>query len=159
MTGIIMITRKSRMAKCSKTSLSATYTAPRCTAQDALIFQKTNGKLPNQPSNVFESDYLYFSLQDTERLKNEETVRNTEFEKNNGEFCNQYLDDMKVREKAVKKKQDSAESYRLKGAYPCISVSLYLFTLSYLTLPYLTLLSYLTILPYLSCLAFPTASS
>ena len=44
-------------------------------------------------------------------------MRNTEFEKNNGDFCNQYLDDMKVREKAVKKKQDSAESNRLKGKY------------------------------------------
>ena len=66
---------------------------------------------------IYCSVLLPSHLQDTDRLKIEETVRNTEFEKNNGDFCNQYLDDMKVREKAVKKKQDSAESNRLKGKY------------------------------------------
>ena len=63
---------------------------------------------PSDPATVQE---------DNERLKSEEIVRNNEFERNNGDFCNQYLDDMKVREKAVKKKTASADSYRLKGSF------------------------------------------
>jgi hypothetical protein len=51
------------------------------------------------------------------RSKGEESSRNAEFEKNNGAFCSQYVDDMKVREKAVTKKHESADSYRLKGMY------------------------------------------
>ena len=51
------------------------------------------------------------------RSKGEESSRNAEFEKNNGAFCSQYVDDMKVREKAVTKKHESAESFRLKGTY------------------------------------------
>jgi hypothetical protein len=60
------------------------------------------------------SDPVSFQ-EDTERKTEEERIRNNEFEKNNGEFCNQYLDDMKVREKAQLKKSESAEACRLKG--------------------------------------------
>ena len=51
------------------------------------------------------------------RSKGEESSRNAEFEKNNEAFCSQYVDDMKVREMAVTKKHESADSYRLKGMY------------------------------------------
>jgi len=45
----------------------------------------------------------------------EEKKRNEEFEKANPDFCNQFMDDMKEREKNTKKKQDTAEVSRLKG--------------------------------------------
>ena len=64
--------------------------------------------------------FLTFSLhvQDKERGIKEDSDKNALFEKNNSEFCEQYIGDMKVREKAVKKKQDNSDSCRLKGATP-----------------------------------------
>jgi tetratricopeptide (TPR) repeat protein len=53
--------------------------------------------------------------QEETRKKEEERVRNEEFEKNNEEFCGQVLEDMSKRNKATLKKQESAESLRLKG--------------------------------------------
>ena len=44
-----------------------------------------------------------------------ELKNNEEFEKNNAEFCNNFLDDMKTRSKAIEKKKTTAESLRLKG--------------------------------------------
>ena len=60
---------------------------------------------------------FHFFTKELIRSKGEESSRNAEFEKNNGAFCSQYADDMKVREKAVTKKHESADSYRLKGMY------------------------------------------
>jgi len=45
----------------------------------------------------------------------EEKKRNEEFENANPDFCNQFMDDMKEREKNTKKKQDTAEVSRIKG--------------------------------------------
>lgn len=44
-----------------------------------------------------------------------EEARNKEFEKNNAEFCNQFLTDMEERKKVTEKKQGSADISRLKG--------------------------------------------
>ncbi len=45
----------------------------------------------------------------------EEAERNAEFEKNNPEFCNNFMSDMKEREKAKAKKQEGADVLRMKG--------------------------------------------
>lgn len=45
----------------------------------------------------------------------EEEARNKEFERNNAEFCNQFVTDMENRKKVTEKKQDSADISRLKG--------------------------------------------
>ena len=50
-----------------------------------------------------------------DKLKEEERVRNEMFEKNNPEFCSQYIEDIKQRTESQKKKQDSAEVSRIKG--------------------------------------------
>ena len=50
-----------------------------------------------------------------EKQREEEKNKNEIFEKNNPEFCNQYLEDIKQRTETQKKKQDSAEVSRLKG--------------------------------------------
>jgi len=47
--------------------------------------------------------------------REQEDARNKEFEKNNPEFCNQYLGDMEKRKKATEQKQESADIARLKG--------------------------------------------
>lgn len=44
-----------------------------------------------------------------------EEAKNKEFEKNNAEFCNQFLTDMNERKKVTEKKQGSADISRLKG--------------------------------------------
>jgi tetratricopeptide (TPR) repeat protein len=45
----------------------------------------------------------------------EEDARNKEFEKNNSEFCTQFVTDMENRKKVTEKKQESADISRLKG--------------------------------------------
>ncbi len=45
----------------------------------------------------------------------EEKKKNEEFEKNNPEFCNQFLEDMNERNKKQEKKKESAEKCRNKG--------------------------------------------
>lgn len=45
----------------------------------------------------------------------EDKLENEEFEKNNSEFCDQMLRDINDRNRAKKKKQDSADIARLKG--------------------------------------------
>lgn len=56
------------------------------------------------------------SLEEKKRLDDEaEEARNKEFEKNNPEFCNNFLDDIEKRNKALSKKKESAEEYRNKG--------------------------------------------
>ena len=44
-----------------------------------------------------------------------EEAKNKEFEKNNPEFCNQFIDDMEKRQESIQKKNESAEKARLKG--------------------------------------------
>lgn len=50
-----------------------------------------------------------------EAAKREEEIRNKEFEKNNAEFCSEFLTDMDKRKKVTEKKQESADISRLKG--------------------------------------------
>ncbi len=50
-----------------------------------------------------------------EREAEEEKKRNEEFEKNNPEFCQSFVNDMKERKKASEKKQETSEVLRLKG--------------------------------------------
>lgn len=50
-----------------------------------------------------------------EAEKIEEAAKNEAFEKANPEFCQQHMDDLKERQKAVKKKQESSDISRLKG--------------------------------------------
>ncbi len=50
-----------------------------------------------------------------EAEKKEEAAKNEAFEKANPEFCQQHMDDLKERQKAVKKKQESSDISRLKG--------------------------------------------
>ena len=45
----------------------------------------------------------------------EEDEKNKEFEKNNSEFCNQFITDMNERKKKTEKKQESSDISRLKG--------------------------------------------
>ncbi len=54
-------------------------------------------------------------MQAKEREEQEEKKRNEEFEKNNKEFCDKYLNDMAEREKERTKKLQSADANRLKG--------------------------------------------
>ncbi len=56
------------------------------------------------------------SMQEKKALEEaEEKKKNEEFEKNNPEFCNQFLEDMDERNKKQEKKKESAESCRIKG--------------------------------------------
>lgn len=56
------------------------------------------------------------SLEEKKRLEDEaEEARNKEFEKNNPEFCNNFLDDIEKRNKALSKKKENAEEFRNKG--------------------------------------------
>lgn len=50
-----------------------------------------------------------------EAQQREEDLKNKEFEKNNAEFCNQFVADMEQRKKLTAKKQESADISRLKG--------------------------------------------
>lgn len=53
--------------------------------------------------------------EELEREAEEEKRRNEEFEKNNPDFCKQFMDDMNERKKGTQKKQEIADSCRLKG--------------------------------------------
>lgn len=53
--------------------------------------------------------------QEQERAAEEERRRNEEFERNNREFCEQYMNDMAQREKLREKQAQSADANRLKG--------------------------------------------
>ncbi|RYG65086.1 hypothetical protein EON64_12655 [archaeon] len=53
--------------------------------------------------------------EEEERQHLEEDLRNQEFERNNPEFCQQFLSDMEQRKKASQQKQESADVLRLKG--------------------------------------------
>ena len=56
------------------------------------------------------------SLQEErELLRVSEEAKNKEFEALNPDFCGQFLDDMHTRQRAVEKKSDSANIYRLRG--------------------------------------------
>lgn len=50
-----------------------------------------------------------------EETKKKESVANAEFEKNNADFCSEFLSDVEKRNKAVAKKRDSADALRLRG--------------------------------------------
>lgn len=49
------------------------------------------------------------------RAEAEERKRNAEFEKNNPEFCAQFVQDMEARKKSTQQKQDNADNLRVKG--------------------------------------------
>lgn len=51
----------------------------------------------------------------TAKQQEEEQKKNEEFEKNNADFCNQFLQDMQERNKAIKQKETSADVERIKG--------------------------------------------
>lgn len=53
--------------------------------------------------------------QEISRQAEMERIKNEEFEENNPEFCTNFVEDMKSRDAANKKKQDSADISRLKG--------------------------------------------
>lgn len=53
--------------------------------------------------------------EELEREEREEKLKNEEFEKNNPEFCKQFVEDMANRKKSTQKKQEQADSLRLKG--------------------------------------------
>jgi hypothetical protein len=56
------------------------------------------------------------SLEEKEREeKAKEDAKNKEFETNNPDFCNQFVQDMNQRKKVNEKKQENAEVIRLKG--------------------------------------------
>jgi len=49
------------------------------------------------------------------RTEEEERIKNDEFEKNNAEFCTQFMMDQEERSKSIQNKQESADSHRIKG--------------------------------------------
>jgi tetratricopeptide (TPR) repeat protein len=53
--------------------------------------------------------------EEEEKRKAEDDRLNKEFEKNNPDFCKQFMSDMEERKKASQKKQESADILRLKG--------------------------------------------
>jgi len=56
------------------------------------------------------------SLEEIKRLKDEaEEKKNKEFESNNKDFCDGFVDDMNKRNKAIEEKKESAEAIRNKG--------------------------------------------
>lgn len=75
--------------------------------------------------NRYKADYSHWdtwtpndeaSLAEAAELQQrEEEARNKEFEKNNADFCSQFVTDMEKRKKATEKKQESADISRLKG--------------------------------------------
>lgn len=69
-------------------------------------YSRWNEWVPRDPASLQEQ-------QESHAL--EEAKRNEEFEKNNAEFCKQFVGDMKERSKAIQKKKDEAESLRNKG--------------------------------------------
>ncbi len=69
-------------------------------------YSRWNEWKPNDPASLLEEE---------EKKKLEDDARNKEFEKNNPDFCNQYLDDMRKRSEDIAKKRESADSARLKG--------------------------------------------
>jgi tetratricopeptide (TPR) repeat protein len=50
-----------------------------------------------------------------EKEEEEDKKRNEEFEKNNAEWCNQYLSDIEQRDKATAQKKQNATSNKLRG--------------------------------------------
>ena len=69
-------------------------------------YSRWNEWKPNDPVTLLEEE---------EKVKLEDDTRNKEFEKNNPDFCNQYLNDMKKRSEDMTVKRESAVSARLKG--------------------------------------------
>jgi tetratricopeptide (TPR) repeat protein len=75
--------------------------------------------------NRYKADYSHWNswtptdeaslAEQAEAERKEEEIRNREFEKNNAEFCDQFLTDMEKRKKVTEKKQESADISRLKG--------------------------------------------
>ena len=59
--------------------------------------------------------FIYFKPKRERQEAEEDRKRNEEFEKANPEFCDQFLADKAERDKAVKKKETSADVARLKG--------------------------------------------
>lgn len=53
--------------------------------------------------------------EELDREEQEEKRRNEEFEKNNPEFCKQFVEDMQERKKGTQKKQEAADALRVKG--------------------------------------------
>lgn len=49
------------------------------------------------------------------KLKQEEDIKNKEFEQNNPDFCKQFMTDMEQRKKSLKEKEESSNILRLKG--------------------------------------------
>lgn len=49
------------------------------------------------------------------KLKEEEDIKNKEFEKSNPDFCKQFVTDMEQRKKTMKEKEESSNNLRLKG--------------------------------------------
>jgi tetratricopeptide (TPR) repeat protein len=54
-------------------------------------------------------------LEQQEETKKKEQGDTEQFEKNNAEFCQQFLDDMKERNKVLEKKKEGADVLRLRG--------------------------------------------
>jgi len=53
--------------------------------------------------------------EEEEKNKELEDIKNKEFEKQNPEFCSQFLSDVEKRQQSVAKKQESSDISRLKG--------------------------------------------
>ncbi len=75
-------------------------------AYHKLDYSRWDKWVPEDPATVEEK---------RERDEKEEKIRNAEFEKNNATFCEEFVTDMKEREKAKAKKEDNANVMRIKG--------------------------------------------
>jgi tetratricopeptide (TPR) repeat protein len=65
--------------------------------------------------NSWQPDDEVSRLESFEKEKEEEEKRNKEFEANNPDFCQQFMQDMETRKKATQQKQESADVLRLRG--------------------------------------------
>ena len=69
-------------------------------------YSKWEEWIPDDPVSILEK-----KNKEEDKLKRD----NEEFEKNNPEFCQQFLSDMNERNKVLERKKESADSLRIKG--------------------------------------------
>lgn len=72
----------------------------------SMDYSRWNQWQPQDPATLKEIE---------EREEEEDRKRNEEFEKNNAEWCQQYLKDIEERDKATRKKKTSSKALKLKG--------------------------------------------